>query len=89
MTVRILDSALDDVLQIYKYIALDKPDAAAETIEGILETADRLALHPQLGREGKRQPATRELIYPPYLIVYRIRGETVEILSVIHGSRKH
>ncbi|MFZ0592364.1 MAG: type II toxin-antitoxin system RelE/ParE family toxin [Bryobacteraceae bacterium] len=89
MTVRFLDSAWDDVLQIYNYIALDKPDAAARTIEGILEAADRLALHPHLGREGQRQPGTRELIHPPYLIVYRIRSETVEILSVIHGSRKH
>lgn len=88
MIVRLLDSAVDDLMEIYNYIALDKPRAAAGTIEHILRTADTLALHPHLGRPGQRRPGTRELIDPPYLIVYRINGEAVEILSVIHGSRK-
>ena len=36
------------------------------------------------------KPDTRELVVPstPYIVVYRVQEEYVEILRVIHGSRK-
>ena len=49
----------------------------------------RLAANPALGRAG-RVPTTRELVVSPtpYLIVYRVRSETVEILRIFHGARQ-
>jgi hypothetical protein len=35
-------------------------------------------------RTGER----RETVVPPYRVTYRIDGETVFILSVIHGARR-
>jgi toxin ParE1/3/4 len=43
----------------------------------------------QMGRPG-RDPGTRELVEPPYIIVYEVheaRGE-IEILYVVHGARE-
>jgi toxin ParE1/3/4 len=48
-----------------------------------------LARFPQSGRPGRRA-GTRELVVgrTPYLVPYRILGETIEILRVLHGSRQ-
>ena len=48
-----------------------------------------LADHPQLGRPG-RSPGTREWVVTrfSYILPYRARGETVEILRVFHTARK-
>jgi len=42
-----------------------------------------------MGRRG-RVGGTRELVIPsqPYIIAYRIRGQTIHILAVLHGARK-
>jgi toxin ParE1/3/4 len=36
-----------------------------------------------------REEGTRELVLPrlPYIVVYRIRGEAVELLHVYHGAQ--
>jgi plasmid stabilization system protein ParE len=48
-----------------------------------------LAEQPGLGRPG-RVPGTRELIVAKtrYLVPYRVRGGTVEVLRVFHTSRR-
>ena len=46
-----------------------------------------LADQPELGRGG-RWPNARELIVPPYVIPYRVRTGTVEVLRVLHGRRE-
>ncbi len=48
-----------------------------------------LAEHPELGRVG-RVGGTRELVVTgtPYLLVYRIRGDELQILRVLHGRRQ-
>ena len=32
--------------------------------------------------------AIRELLEPPYRIIYRVREERIEILAVVHGARQ-
>jgi toxin ParE1/3/4 len=41
------------------------------------------------GRPG-RKVGTRELIFTglPYLAIYRVRGDTLEILRILHGAQK-
>jgi plasmid stabilization system protein ParE len=90
MKVVIGESAEDDLDRVFAYIAQDNPTAAPAMVARIrdhisfLET-DSLA---DMGRPG-RDPATRELIEYPYIIVYEVhddRGE-VEVLAVVHGAR--
>ena len=39
-----------------------------------------------MGRLGER-PGTRELVAPPYVIVYRVKDDVVEILHMWHGAQ--
>jgi plasmid stabilization system protein ParE len=43
---------------------------------------------PELGRPG-RKAATRELILTglPYLAIYRLRNNAIEILRILHGAQ--
>jgi toxin ParE1/3/4 len=87
--VRWLNRALKNLDEEAAYIARDDPDAAAQIVERIATSVDRLATHPASGRTG-RVPGTRELIVTgtPYIVPYRVRSGTVEILRVFHGARK-
>jgi addiction module RelE/StbE family toxin len=87
--VRWLRRALGNLDEEAEYIARDDPDAAARIVDRIATSVERLATHPALGRTG-RVPGTRELMLSgmPYVVAYRVRGETVEILRVFHGARK-
>lgn len=89
MRVRWLRRALHNLDEEAEYIARDDPDAAARIVDRIATSVERLATHPALGRTG-RVPGTRELMLSgtPYVVPYRVRGETVEILRVFHGARK-
>jgi toxin ParE1/3/4 len=72
-----------------RYIAKDSPAAAREGAGRVRKAANSLAANPLLGREG-RVVDTRELVVPhtPYTIVYRVVGQTVEIVAVMHQSRQ-
>jgi addiction module RelE/StbE family toxin len=86
---RWLRRALRNLDEDAEYIARDDPRVAARTVERIATSVERLATYPASGRPG-RVPGTRELIVSgtPYIIPYRVRGDTVEILRVFHGARK-
>jgi addiction module RelE/StbE family toxin len=79
---------LDD---IFDWIAADNPRAATEMLARIKARIGRLA-SPTLAHMGRpgRDKGTRELVVPPYIIVYEVfddRGEVV-VLSIAHGARK-
>ena len=71
------------------YIAQDSPTAALNQLDEIEKQTDRLAEHPKLGRLG-RVKGTRELVIArtPFLAVYRIQGELVQILRFLHGAQQ-
>lgn len=71
------------------FIAEDNPRAAAVKAKRILSAVERLKDFPASGRPGLL-PHTRELAAPgtPYFLPYRVKGESVEILGVIHNARK-
>ena len=54
----------------------------------VMQAVALLEEQPGLGRPG-RVPGTRELLVPRtrYLVPYRVRGQTIEILRVFHMSR--
>jgi addiction module RelE/StbE family toxin len=87
--VRWLRRALRNLDDEAEYIARDDPEAATRLVERIATSVDRLASYPASGRPG-RIAGTRELVIagPAFVVPYRVRGETVEILRVFHGARK-
>jgi toxin ParE1/3/4 len=72
-----------------EYIARDSPRLAASFASRIETAVERLASFPHSGRvvPELERPDVRELIVYSYRIVYRLRGEDVEILTVHHGAR--
>jgi toxin ParE1/3/4 len=71
------------------YIAKDNLSAALNQLDEIEGQTDRLADYPKLGRPG-RVKGTRELVVnrTPFIVVYRIKGEMVQILRVLHGAQQ-
>jgi toxin ParE1/3/4 len=80
--------ALQDIEEIWAYIARDSRASATKTIGKIRHAARRLIQHPETGRPG-RAAGTRELVVPgtPYILPYRMKGNALEILAVIHGKQ--
>ena len=89
MRVRWLREALRNLDDEATYIATDDAAAARLVVERVLDAVSSLAEQPGLGRPG-RVPGTRELIVAKtrYIVPYRVRSETVEILRVFHTSRR-
>jgi toxin ParE1/3/4 len=84
-----LRTALKNLADEAEYIALDSPAAAARIVKAISEAVDSLAKYPAIGRPG-RVAGTRELVVSgtPYIVPYRVRTGSVEILRIFHGARK-
>ena len=89
MRVRWLAVARADLLAIGEYIAQHNQTAAYTVQEAIRQQVGRLAEHPQSGRPG-RVKGTRELVVSAtrYIVAYRVAGEVVTILRVLHGAQK-
>ncbi len=81
--------ALSDLDRAYSYIAEERPASAAHIIERMEKAAQVLIHHPQMGRRG-RVGGTYELVisHTPFIMAYRVKADKIEILSVIHTSRK-
>ena len=84
-----LDRALDDIEAIIAYIKSENPPGARSIFARIRHESSRLAEFPQIGRPG-RIGGTRELVVAgtPFIIPYRVVGQRVEILAVMHGARQ-
>lgn len=74
---------------IRERIAADNPAAAERMVERIRAAVERLAASPAIGRPG-RVADTRELIISgtPYIVPYRVKGEVVQIITVLHGAQR-
>jgi toxin ParE1/3/4 len=71
------------------YIAADSPDAARLVVSRVRAAVRRLAAYPQQGRPGQVVD-TRELVVPrtSLTVAYRVRGQVVEIIAVVHQSQQ-
>ena len=81
--------AANDLESITNFIAADSPHYASLFALDVLTSVERLQVFPRSGRVVPELHVSdiRELILGNYRIVYRIRGDVVEILTVWHGAR--
>ena len=86
MRIRWSTEACDQLTGIVKHIGEENATAAAEVAHSIIDAIDRLEAFPYLGRPGEVE-GTRELVSSPYVVVYRIRSEVIEILHIWHGAQ--
>jgi len=88
IALRWTDPALGDLEGVRAYLDEQAgPRVAASVVRSIAEASVSLTQFPHRGRSG-RVGNTRELILAPYVIAYRVRGNLLEILRVLHGSRR-
>ncbi len=80
--------ALADLIEAQNYIAHENPAAAQAIAHRVWDAARNLQHNPEIGRTG-HVTGTREWVVTqtPYLIVYRVAGDTLEILRMWHARQ--
>jgi addiction module RelE/StbE family toxin len=75
--------------EIEEYISKDNPAAAAEHIDKLISLAETLIDNPEKGRivPELSLEKIRELLYKNYRIVYLVKKNSVDILTVFEGHR--
>jgi toxin ParE1/3/4 len=87
MSIKWTRAALASVDEIAGFIAQDNPTRATSFVLELQAAVTQLQAHPGMGRAG-RVPGTRELVlHKNYIVIYRMRGEYVEILRLNHAAR--
>ncbi len=80
--------AADDLESIKDYLIRHYPHFAEPTVRAIYQRILALKAPPYHGRPGHRA-GTRELVLSPlpYVVVYRVKSEAVEVLHIYHGAQ--
>jgi addiction module RelE/StbE family toxin len=81
--------ALLDVESIRDYISHDSARYAELVVRRLVKAVGRLEEFPRSGRivPERNREDLREVIVKPYRIVYRLRPDLVEIVTVFRASR--
>jgi addiction module RelE/StbE family toxin len=89
LKLRWTNPALRDLEEIGDYFARDDKAAAVRNVAAVFDRVDLRTDQPLLGRSG-RVAGTRELVVSdtPYIAAYRVLGDEVQILAVLHGARR-
>jgi toxin ParE1/3/4 len=89
MKLRWSPEAAENLSEISQYLELHHPTYAESTVRELFDAISSLEQMPYRGRPGKT-PFTRELVFPrlPYIAVYAIKDDIVQVVSIRHTSRK-
>ena len=89
MKLRWTEGAVEDLRSAHDYLEAENPKAAWDAVDRIMSAVERLERFPKMGRSG-RVEGSLELVVTgtPFLVAYRVKGESVQILAVLHGARK-
>ncbi len=89
---RLTPKALDDLDDIWTYIAKDSIDSANRVESAILDACEGVARYPLLGsRRSEITPLPLRFWvvtkYPNFLVVYRPETKPLQVVAVLHGKR--
>ncbi len=90
VAIRLAESALTDLESIRDWYAdQDVPEVGERLIGEIVASIEALADHPDMGRIVPEfdQPFLRELIRPPFRVVYRRDPKHVRVVRVWRSER--
>lgn len=78
---------LEDIIEYYKEQEI--PKIGTDTVSTIIKHAQVLLKHPEIGRKVPEfnDENIREIIHPPYRIVYLKEIKTVQIIRVWRSER--
>ena len=89
MLLRWTPAAAADLQSINIYLKENHPQYHQATVRRLYDMIQSLKQFPMRGRPG-REAGTRELPFTPlpYIAVYRVKGENIEVLRIYHGARQ-
>ena len=77
-----------DLTEIHDHIATDSPARARRFIALLRDRRAPLRQFPEMGRvRDDLRPGLRSLAVDRYVVIYRVLGDMVEIVTIVHGSR--
>ncbi len=81
--------AVNNLEELYEFIAKDSEFYATAFVKGIVSIINNLDQFPKSGRIVPEYSIEnlREKIYENYRIVYRLKGECIEIVAICHSAR--
>ena len=88
MRIRWTPAAAADLRNISDYLKERYPHYRQPTMRKLYETIRSLKQWPRRGRPGSEE-GTREILLPPlpYVAVYRVTEQAIEVLRVYHGAQ--
>ncbi len=91
MKVVVTEAAFDDMRHISRTIGDDNPARAVTFVEELHTCCLKLAHMPRAFPllPGHEEAGIRRRAYGEYLIFYRLAGDRVEVLHVVHGARDY
>jgi len=89
LKIAVAPEAERDLEDILEYIAADNPSAAGSLAESFDKSIARLAELPYMGpsMHVPLRKGFRKVTVFPYLVIYRVTSDTVQIVRVVHSSR--
>lgn len=83
------EEALERLTEIEAYIARDNPIAAERFVGRLIERASTIVDNPRMGRmvPEHQRPDLREIIERNYRIIYALREEAIEVVTVVEAHR--
>jgi toxin ParE1/3/4 len=82
----ISQQAIEDLSDIWSYIALDNPNAADRFVEQLHESCKSLAKMPEMGRQrNELLPGIHSMSHKAYIIFYRKNKDNLAIVRVLNG----
>lgn len=81
--------ALDRAEEAARFMAAERPAAAAKWIDGLFDAVAKLGAFPDKGRMVPEvgRAEIREILYGKYRVVYRLEEKRLFILTVRHQRR--
>ena len=83
------ETAVEHLAGIRQYISQTSPIYAEQVVRRILDQGKQLEAFPESGRIVPEvgRPEIREVIEPPYRVIYRVTTQRVEVVFVVHARR--
>ena len=82
-------TAIAHLVAIYEHVAQNSPVYAQKIVDKLTRRSEQIAIFPMSGRIVPEYEAQdiREVIEKPYRIIYRIKPDQVDILTVLHSAQ--
>ena len=83
-----LESAVDDLARLRKFIAKENPSAAKRAAQAIKESSKNMIEHPEIGKPVDDLPLYRDFVIRfgtgGYILRYRIVSDDIYVVHIRH-----